>query len=231
LGEFARSVTPELLDDLPAHDPRAIASRQDLQRINFVMRHRALMTRCLITYPPPRVIIDLGSGDGLFLLGVAKQLAPHWRNVRVLIADQRDLVSGTTRDNFAAIGWSCESLVGDVFDSLAKLNDKVDIVTANLFLHHFDAPSLTRLLLAVKEHSRGFVACEPRRSLASLMAGRLVFALGCNDVTRHDAVASVRAGFLNKELSALWQQDERWTLDEKSAMPFSHIFAAKKHDD
>jgi len=230
LGEFARSLSPELLDHLQADDPRAIVSRQDLKRINFVMRNQAIMVRSLNAYPAPRVLVDLGSGDGGFLLGVARQLAPHWRGVRVLIADQQDLVSGKTRDGFAALGWSCESLVGDIFDGLARLNGRVDIVTANLFLHHFDSSALARLLMAVKERSLGFVACEPRRSRTALMAGKMVFALGCNDVTRHDAVASVRAGFRGKELSNLWPQDARWSVEERRALPFSHVFTAVKHE-
>ena len=187
------------------------------------------MARSLTAYAPPRVLVDLGSGDGLFILSVAKQLAPRWRGVRVLIADQRDLIRGETRDRFTALGWSCESLVGDVFDGLARVNGKIDIVTANLFLHHFDSIALARLLMAVKERSMGFVACEPRRSIAALIAGKSVFALGCNDVTRHDAVASVRAGFRGKELSALWPQDESWSLNERGALPFSHVFTAVNH--
>ena len=52
--------------------------------------------------------------------------------------------------------------------------------------------------------AKAFVACEPRRSAFALLGARMVFALGANDVTRHDAVASVRAGFRGRELSGLW---------------------------
>jgi hypothetical protein len=54
----------------------------------------------------------------------------------------------------------------------------------------------------------------------------MVFALGANDVTRHDAVASVRAGFLGKELSSLWLQGAAsgWTLGEHGVFPFTHLF-------
>jgi hypothetical protein len=50
--------------------------------------------------------------------------------------------------------------------------------------------------------------------------------LGANDVTRHDAVASVRAGFRERELSALWPQDRAWTLRECGVFPFTHAFRA-----
>ena len=50
--------------------------------------------------------------------------------------------------------------------------------------------------------------------------------IGANDVKRHDAVVSVRAGFTGHELSALWQAP--WHLDERSAPPFSHVFVAQR---
>ncbi|HEY0265125.1 MAG TPA: hypothetical protein VGC16_00140, partial [Rhizomicrobium sp.] len=101
-----------------------------------------------------------------------------------------------------------------------------DIAIANLFLHHFDDAALERLLAAVAANCRGLVACEPRRSAFALLGARLVFALGANDVTRHDAVASVRAGFAGQELSALWRQGDPWKSGECGVFPFSHIFLA-----
>jgi hypothetical protein len=75
-----------------------------------------------------------------------------------------------------------------------------------------------------------FVACEPRRSPSALIASYLVVAIGCNDVSRHDAVVSVRAGFSNHELSKLWPANGHWTLQERAALPFTHCFAACRID-
>jgi hypothetical protein len=52
-----------------------------------------------------------------------------------------------------------------------------------------------------------------------------VWVLGCNAVTRHDAVVSVRAGFAGKELSAAWPPGA-WQLEERVAWPFTHLFVA-----
>jgi hypothetical protein len=55
----------------------------------------------------------------------------------------------------------------------------------------------------------------------------MVFALGANDVTRHDAVASVRAGFRGRELSGLWPAGAAgWRLNERGIFPFTHLFHA-----
>jgi hypothetical protein len=61
-----------------------------------------------------------------------------------------------------------------------------------------------------------------------LFCSRLLWAIGCNAVTRHDAVVSVRAGFSGGELSALWPDQQNWRLTEQRAGMFSHLFIARK---
>jgi hypothetical protein len=220
----SRVLTPEILDFLEPDDPRATRSRRDLARINRVMRQGAIMARALAGFPVPKLMADLGGGDGRFLLGVAKRLAKDWSGVKVVILDKQDIVSVETRTGFTALGWHCEVLQGDIFQTLPRLEP--DIVTANLFLHHLDEAALTRLLALVAARAKGFAACEPRRSGFALLGAHMVGVLGANDVTRHDAVVSVRAGFHNSDLSALWPQNGRWTLGEHAAFPFTHLFAA-----
>ena len=187
------------------------------------MRQQTIMVGLLRPLAAPRRLADLGSGDGRFLLGVARRMAPHWPRVTALIMDRQDIVSAQTRAGFAALGWKCESVTGDIFETMPHLD--AQLITANLFLHHFDDAALRRLLMLAAGKARGFVACEPRRSPAALLASRMVFALACNNVTRHDAVASVRAGFAARELSRLWA-GEGWRLREGLALPFTHVFSA-----
>jgi hypothetical protein len=220
----ARILTPEILDHLAPGDPRAVKSRRDLVLINAVMGQAPAMARLLSDFPAPKLIADLGGGDGRFMLGVAKRLAKAWPGVTVMIADRQPIVSVETRARFAQLGWRCESLTGDVLVTLPLI--KPDIITANLFLHHLDGPLLAQLLGLAAQRGKGFAACEPRRSPLALLGAQLVGVLGANDVTRHDAVASVRAGFRGQELSALWPKDARWTLRERSILPFTHGFTA-----
>jgi hypothetical protein len=217
-----RALTPEILDFLAPDDPRAMRSRRDLARINWVMRQSAIMAKALAACPKPNLLADLGGGDGRFLLSVAKRLA--WRGVKAVILDRQNIVSEKTRAGFKALGWRCETLQGDIFETLPQITP--DIVTANLFLHHLEDVALQRLLALVASRSRSFVACEPRRSAFALLGARLVFALGANDVTRHDAVASVRAGFRDLELSMLWPTDRAWICQERGAFLFSQVFRA-----
>lgn len=219
-----RALTPELLDILPATDPRAIRSRRDLVLINRIMRQPAIMAHALRSFALPRRLADLGGGDGRFLLAVARRLAKDWPEVRVSICDRQDIVTRETRMAFRALGWHCEVHTGDVLESLPR----ADIVTANLFLHHLEDAGLARLLATAAQSTDGFVACEPRRGWFPLAAARLVGLLGCNDVTRHDAVVSVQAGFAGQDLSRQWQ-NQGWILEEHAAFPFTHVFRARRH--
>jgi hypothetical protein len=228
-----RVMEPEWLDELPAGDSRAIRSRHDLKRINAFMLQTVTMARlltrsCLI---PPQRIIELGSGDGTFMLGVARRLASIWPAVRVVLLDRQDIVSDETRACFRGLGWQTETVSADVFDFLvAQKPGAADIVTANLFLHHFSASALSKLFSDVMPLAPLFVACEPRRSPLALFASHMVLAIGCNDVSRHDAVVSVRAGFSGHELSQLWPADVDWTLQERLALPFTQSFVARQVD-
>lgn len=219
-----RVLVPELLDLLPAEDPRAMRSRRDLVRVNAVMMQHRIMARALAGLRAPRLLADLGGGDGRFLLGVAGRLK-QWRGVKAVILDRQAIVSRETRDAFEVLGWSCEVMQGDIFETLPRLSP--DIVTANLFLHHLPNVELKRLLGLIASRAAGFVTCEPRRSAFAVLGARLVFMLGANDVSRHDALASVRAGFSGRELSPLWPESPGWKIEERGAFAFTHLFVAR----
>jgi hypothetical protein len=227
---LARRLEPEWLDELPAEDPRAMRSRRDLKLINALMFQTRIMTRLLFKHSGgkrPRRIIELGGGDGTFMLALAKKLASRWVGVTVTLVDQQDIVEERTRRGFSGLGWRLENIKADVFDFL-KHAEPADIVTANLFLHHFSGEPLAELLAGAARLTRQFAAAEPRRSAPSLIASRLLIAIGANDVTRHDAPASVCAGFHGKELSAVWPNHGTWELHESLAAPFTHAFAARR---
>jgi len=90
-----------------------------------------------------------------------------------------------------------------------------------------DVAVVQRLLELVGARTRLFIACEPRRSRAALLASRALGLLGCGRETRHDAVVSVRAGFQGRELSAAWPSITGWELEERPSGPFSHLFTAR----
>ena len=192
------------------------------------MRNDVIMARALQNSwsgPAPRQITELGAGDGSFLLSVAQRIAPRWSDVKVTLLDRQKNISSETLGAFANLGWQAEAIVTNVFSWPPPAGD---IVVANLFLHHFEGAQLAELLHLVSARAKSFIAVEPRRASWPLFCSRLLGAIGCNDVTRHDAVVSVRAGFSGSELSSLWPDKADWQLTEQSAGPFSHLFMARK---
>ena len=224
-----RLVESEWLDTLPAHDRRALRSRADLRRINRLMGNAGVLLRLLRRAVGPRRVVEIGAGDGTFLLRMARQLAPKWGRIEAVLVDQHRLLSPETREGFSRLGWRVQAVEADVFEWLAEPGHDPDtVVVANLSLHHFSEGQLRRLLQLASARCRAFVACEPRREVFALTASRLLGLIGCNAVTRHDAPASVRAGFAGRELAALWPADESWKIDEGRAGMFGHFFVAWK---
>lgn len=220
-----RCVEREWLDDLPSDDPSAIRSRRDLKLINRIMGSARVLESALrahVQAQRPR-IAELGAGDGSLMLRIARKLG--WRNVDLAFVDQQPVVSEKTLREFSELGWRVTVVAADVF---AWLRDapRYDAIVASLFLHHFRAPQLESLFGRAADRAKMLVAAEPERARLPLAGSHLVGLLGCNDVTRHDAVLSVRAGFAGDELSDLWSKVDGWRFEEGSVGLFTHRFVA-----
>lgn len=227
-----RLVEPEWLDILPPDDPAAIRSRQDLRRVNWWMRNPAIMAAALceqVTGHPPKAILELGAGDGDFLLSVARILSPAWSDIEAMLLDRQPTISPDTRAGFAALRWEMASCPVDVL-AWEPPADREPVIIANLFLHHFPEASLAVLLRKIAGTTRLFVAVEPRRMPWPALGGLLLALIGCNHVTRHDGTLSIRAGFADREISKLWPDHARWQLTEQRSGFFSHLFIARKLD-
>src|SRR5277367_3292260 len=117
-----RIIEPELLDCLPSVDRRAIGSRSDLRRLNFIMGHAGILSRAarsqlaesLVRSRPLR-LVELGAGDGTFLLRLARRWAALGVRAEATLLDRQNLVAAETRHAFAALSWSVESVAKDVF--------------------------------------------------------------------------------------------------------------------
>jgi hypothetical protein len=227
-----RLVEPELLDDLPHDDPMAIGSRGDIARLNRIMDNGRILKDLLqrgAGKRAPRRVVELGAGDGSLMLELARQLSGEWKGVELALVDQKSAVSAETRAGFMSLGWELETAVADVFDWLEKSEARANVMVANLFLHHFEEKELARLLALAAARTDVLAVCEPRRGILPLAFSRTVGLLGCNAVTQHDAVASVRAGFAGSELSALWPAKREWRLREGRSGLFTHAFLAERN--
>src|SRR5690349_20023921 len=98
-----RCIGKEWLDELPAAEPQAIRSRQDLRRLNACMGHARIVARVLRESFARHLslrLVELGAGDGDFLLRVARRLADTWWNVDATLIDRQYLVGAATLEDF-----------------------------------------------------------------------------------------------------------------------------------
>jgi len=223
-----RVVESEWLDRLPAHDRLAVESRMDLRLINRIMGHSNILVRFLRGQGcRPWDLSELGAGDGLVTLKAIKCLAAEERPRSVLLVDRVPVVEADTLNAFAKLGCPALAISADAFDWL-RSTPSTSVLSANLFLHHFPPPQLEELMVLIAKCCTTFIACEPRRSARAYCATRLLRLIGCNEVTRHDGRLSVRAGFMEQELTPLWPNREQWRIEERTIGMFSHLFVASQ---
>lgn len=187
-----RTVQPEILDNLPACNIDAIASRRDLVKINFLMGNFRWI-RAKVRSEREREAnryLEIGAGDG----SLGKRL------MRGAGIEHYDAIDRASRPESwpERAQWFSRDLLN--FDGYGNYTH----VIANLILHHFQAHELAQLGEVI--HASGLrclLACEPcRRPLhkCQLRAGKLI---GFNYVTLHDGCVSVDAGFRGDELPTL----------------------------
>ena len=229
-----RVVLPELLDVLPPRDAAALRSRRDLRRVNAWMRHPQIMARALRENLPGRAaqcLVELGAGDGHFLLSVAARAHGRWPDTQAILVDQLEVLDARARDGFRRFGWHARAEISEAAEWLRQARPQpAQTILCNLFLHQFQTEPLAELLRLAADSSRMVIALEPRRSWLPRCCGRLLWAIGCGPVTRHDARISIRAGFAGDELSALWPDKRNWRLTEQPAGLFSHLFIARRKE-
>ena len=227
----ARVLTPELLDSLPPNDLAAQASRRDLRRLHPLLGQIGLWTRWFAEkFParPPASLADLGAGDGSLLGTVLLRAYPKGgHGARIFFVDRQPVVPESTLAHLRRCNWLPTVMATDIFE-WAEEGPPMEAALANLFLHHFDNPGITRLFSALAQKTSSLAAAEPRRNHLAFLATQTLGLMGCHPVTRHDARVSVEAGFRGSELSALWPASG-WTLRERSAGPFTHFFSAYKN--
>ena len=231
-----RVIQPELLDHLPPSTPWAIRSRADLRRLNAIMGHARILAEAFSRHLDLETvrarslrICELGAGDGSLLLKLARECAALGVTAEAELIDLHYLVNEQTLGAFRELDWHAKPVAQDVLTWLDQAPERVDVIFANLFLHHFQEAPLKDILRRVAAKTNLFISCEPRRSGFPLAASHLLWAIGCNTVTRHDAVVSVHAGFNGRELSALWPDPDAWQLCDERAGLFSHCFVAKRY--
>ena len=183
----APSVEPEMLDNLPEADPRAIRARR-VRRINRVMAAQSILCRGRRGDPRrPPADIELGAGD-------ARCCARRRAGVRKWPASKSCWWSGRS------VARTRESASRSRLESARRPPRRVRLSVRTLpcrtllfanFPAHFAGDALARAFASGMQHR--VVAFEPRR--AATACSQPPSLCRCNAVTRNDAVLILPADF------------------------------------
>jgi SAM-dependent methyltransferase len=164
--------------------------------INFLMGNERWILHELKKMPLKEVV-ELGAGDGILTRKIA----------------ELGSVTGLDYQPKPA-GFEGKWKAGDIFHTLPKVEGEV--VVANLILHHFSDAQLRELGVLLRRRKK-FLLVEPYRAERSLRQGRLLWPV-INEVTKHDMMVSVRAGFVPGELPDLLDPDRKWNWEEEVSL-------------
>lgn len=201
-----RERAAEWMDDpaLPAteHDD----ALRGLARLNAISRaHRLLWPRVRAlaerTRRPLRVL-DLGAGGGDQPVRLDALARRHGVRLDWILSDCSGHALERARAHATAEGVRCEAVR---VDALRDPLPEADLVLNSLFLHHFDAEEVVRILDSMRRAARLAVGVtDLRRTRTALglvwLGSRL---LSRSPVVHHDASASVRAAHEPAEIQAL----------------------------
>lgn len=214
-----RRVQPEILDELPPDHPDAVASRNDLRRLNALMGNGRWILRSLarLDLAGDRIhVVEIGAGDG----ALGRAIASRFPMVRYTAIDRMPKPPGWPDE----LAW----IVGDALEQTGAADG--DVLVANLVLHHFSDEELASLGESLAGY-RAVLASEPARHRTAHALARGARLLGLNRVTQHDIHVSIDAGFRGRELAdALGLRPEIWDARSEAGLLGAHRLVATRRE-
>lgn len=218
----ARATDPEALD-LGVPQEEALASLADIRLVNRWLANRGRFLATVLPYlrasPRPRLLdVGCGSGDVPVLLrrALGGRLAAVGVDIKLLHlqAAPRDLlrvVADARRLPFPPAAF--------------------DVVTASLFLHHFDQPDLPALLRSLFALCRrALVVNDLRRARTPYVFGTVAFPLLFRSrVSVQDGLVSIRRSFREAELRSAFAEAGIPRVRIERSWPF-RLLAVAEHD-
>ncbi|HSD28361.1 MAG TPA: methyltransferase domain-containing protein [Vicinamibacteria bacterium] len=188
-----RASEPELLDQ-GVDETETVRSLADLRFVNRWLGNRRVLLRAVRPHlPPGGRLLDVGCGSGDVPAFLRERLPGP---PSVVGLDVKAL-------HLRAAPPAVRPVVGDV-RRLPFADGSFDVVTASLFLHHFEAAELPALLARLRRLARGaLIVDDLHRALVPWLFGRALFPLLFRSrVSVEDGLLSIRRGFRPPELRA-----------------------------
>lgn len=187
-----RVINPELLDHAPPDEARLVLA--DLVRMNHDFGGHSVMRKVLAKVVETNerfTLLDVGAASG-DSARVIQRLYPF---------------ASVTSLDYSFVNLSAApspKVIGDAFQ-LPFSPASFDFIICSLFLHHFPNEQVVRLLNSFYSVARkALLVCDlERRLFPYCFLPVISLVLGCQRITLHDGLASVRASFRPVELLEL----------------------------
>ncbi len=224
-----RDPTIEELLDAPVADPRLLAHNlRDIRRINRLLGWTGLAVKLVSEMVAQRQLpafslLDVATGSADMPVALASWARRQRLHIEIVATDISDQVLAAAQANctqFPEIRLEQQNAL-----ALPYASQSFDLVLCSMALHHFSpdaAPRLLQELARVARHA--IIVSDVQRSLlAYLGAWLLTHTLMPNQLTRHDAPASVRRAYTPHEVRALADAAGLASAAVRTAFPFRQI--------
>lgn len=200
-----RSTTEEIMDDF---DMEGDLLRRSLERLDWINKwlggNQATIggfKHLLKDIPKDKKlrIVDIGCGSGDVLRRIANHLRQDGRSAELVGIDANAYTINYAREqsiSYPEISYHCLMIPSAEFDAF-----EYDVLTATLFLHHFDNEDLLKVLNKEARKSKiGIVINDLNRSrIAYVLFWLLTLVVG-NPMIRQDGLTSILRGFKKSDL-------------------------------
>ena len=213
----ARATEPEQLDE-GVPEVEALRSLADLRFVNRCLGNRGSLLRAVRPHlPPGGRLLDVGCGSGDVPTFLLKHLPGPLLAVGV---DVKAL-------HLRAAPPCVRRVVSDV-RRLPFPDGAFDVVTASLFLHHFDEGDLPEVLAGLRRLARrALVVNDLHRARVPYLFGRAAFPLLFrSQVSVEDGLLSIRRGFRPGELGAAFARAGLRTFSVRRRFPYRLLAVA-----
>jgi SAM-dependent methyltransferase len=216
-----RATEPEQLDE-GVPEEEALRSLADLRFVNRWLGNRGSLLRAVRAHlPPGGRLLDVGCGSG----DVPAFLLRHLPGPLLAVGlDVKTL-------HLRAAPATLRRVVADV-RRLPFPDRAFDVVTASLFLHHFDEKDLPAILAGLRRLARrALVVNDLHRARVPYLFGRAAFPLLFRSrVSVEDGLVSIRRGFRAGELRAAFARAGMPDVEVRRLFPY-RLLAVVASDD
>jgi ubiquinone/menaquinone biosynthesis C-methylase UbiE len=214
-----RATEPELLDE-GVPEAEALKSLRDLRRVNRWLGGRRALRRTLRPFLRPGArLLDVGCGSA----DLPAWLAGRDPKPGLVVGLDRQLLH--VRQAPAVI----RAVVGDV-RALPFPARSFDVVTASLFLHHFDAEEAPEVLRGLFTLARGaLVVNDLHRAHVPWLFARAVFPFAFESrVSVEDGLLSIRRAFRPAELREAFRSAGLPRVTVRRSFPYRLVAVARR---